>query len=109
MHYSKTKNLVHPQVVVLNLLLVLSLLFTQWLGISHAIFHASQSSVVSIANVEPVVGDTFDHQKSSSFCSLFDAAAGDLSACQCREGRFEQLAYHACGHLHTLGAAGLWQ
>ncbi len=75
MHSSKTKNLVHPQVVVLNLLLVLSLLFTQWLGISHAIFHASQNSVVSIANVEPVVGDTFDHQKSSSFCSLFDAAA----------------------------------
>ena len=75
MHYLKTKNLVHIRVVVLNLLLVLSLLFTQWLGISHAIFHASQNSVVSIANVEPVVSDTFDHQKSSSFCSLFDAAA----------------------------------
>ena len=75
MHYLKTKNLVHTRVVVLNLLLVLSLLFTQWLGISHAIFHASQNSVVSIANVEPVVGDIFDHQKSSSFCSLFDAAA----------------------------------
>ena len=75
MHSSKTKNLVHTRVVVLNLLLVLSLLFTQSLGISHAIFHASQNSVVSIANVEPVVGDTFDHQKSSSFCSLFDAAA----------------------------------
>jgi hypothetical protein len=75
MHSSKTKNLVHPRVVVLNLLLVLSLLFAQWLGISHSIFHASQNSVVSIANVEPVGGDTFDHQKSSSFCSLFDAAA----------------------------------
>ena len=75
MHYLKTKNLVHTRVVVLNLLLVLSLLFTQWLGISHAIFHASQNSVVSIANVEPVVGDIFDHQKSSSFCSLFDTAA----------------------------------
>ena len=75
MHSLKTKNLVHTRVVVLNLLLVLSLLFTQWLGISHAIFHASQNSVVSIANIEPVVGDTFDHQKSSSFCSLFDAAA----------------------------------
>ena len=75
MHSLKTKNLVHTRVVVLNLLLVLSLLFTQWLGISHAIFHASQNSVVSIANFEPVVGDTFDHQKSSSFCSLFDAAA----------------------------------
>ena len=75
MHSLKTKNLVHTRVVVLNLLLVLSLLFTQWLGISHAIFHASQNSVVSVANVAPVVGDTFDHQKSSSFCSLFDAAA----------------------------------
>lgn len=75
MHSLKTKNLVHTRVVVLNLLLVLSLLFTQWLGISHAIFHASQNSVVSIANVEPVVSDTFDHQKSSTFCSLFDAAA----------------------------------
>ena len=75
MHSLKTKNLVHTRVVVLNLLLVLSLLFTQWLGISHAIFHASQNSVVSIANVEPVFGDIFDHQKSSSFCSLFDAAA----------------------------------
>ena len=75
MHSLKTKNLVHTRVVVLNLLLVLSLLFTQWLGISHAVFHASQNSVVSIANIEPVVGDTFDHQKSSNFCSLFDAAA----------------------------------
>lgn len=75
MLFSKTKNLVHTRVVVLNLILVLSLLFTQWLGISHAIFHASQNTVVSIANVDPVVDDTFDHQKSSSFCSLFDAAA----------------------------------
>jgi hypothetical protein len=75
MHSLKTKNLVHTRFVVLNLLLVLSLLFTQWQGISHAIFHASQNSVVSVANLEPVVSDTFDHQKSSSFCSLFDAAA----------------------------------
>lgn len=75
MLFSKTKNLVHPRVVVLNLLLVLSLLFVQWLGISHSIFHASQNVAASVANVEPVVGDTFDHQKSSSFCSLFDAAS----------------------------------
>lgn len=75
MFFSKTKNLVRPQVAVLNLLLVLSLLFAQWLGASHAIAHASQNVVISVTNAEPAVGDTFDHQKSSSFCSLFDAAA----------------------------------
>ena len=53
MHYSKTKNLVHPQVVVLNLLLVLSLLFTQWLGISHAIFMLTkvQSLALQMSNL----------------------------------------------------------
>lgn len=57
----------------LALTLVLSLLFTQWLGLAHAVAHGSGAP-----EYRPLVLKTaglFDHQKSSAACAALDAAA----------------------------------
>ncbi len=57
----------------LALTLVLSLLFTQWLGLAHAVAHGS-----GMPEYRPLVLKTaglFDHQKSSGTCAALDDAA----------------------------------
>ncbi len=57
----------------LVLTLVLSLLFTQWLGFGHAIAHGNGLPELGLAKVK--TGGFPFHQKSSAHCAAFDAAA----------------------------------
>lgn len=59
----------------LALLLVFSLLFTQWLGFGHAVAHGNGlpelvQATTKVANI----GSLPEHQKSSSTCVALDAA-----------------------------------
>ncbi len=56
----------------LALMLVLSLLFTQWLGFGHAIAHGN--SLPDFSQPAAKVGSLQDHQKSSGICAALDAA-----------------------------------
>ncbi len=56
----------------LVLMLVLSLLFTQWLGFGHAIAHGS--SLPELGSTKVKTGSFPFHQKSSAHCAAFDAA-----------------------------------
>jgi hypothetical protein len=62
----------HHRAALLSLVLMLSLLLTQWLGYAHAIAHAdSRNEAIS---VEIAKAAAPDHQKTASACAAFDAA-----------------------------------
>ena len=62
----------HLPATLLSVVLMLSLLFTQWLGYGHAIAHAdSLNETISAASAKV---DSADHQKTASACAAFDAA-----------------------------------
>ena len=57
---------------LLGVLLILSLLFTQWLGYAHAVSHGVASPEMTKA-VQSAGGPS-DHAKSASACAALDAA-----------------------------------
>ncbi len=56
---------------LIGVLLVFSLLLSQWVGLSHAIAHSGVggTQAASVAGWEPI-----EHSKSASHCAAFDAA-----------------------------------
>jgi hypothetical protein len=67
-----TRRKMHRPAAFLSMVLMLSLLLTQWLGYAHAIAHAdsrNEATAVGIAKAGVV-----DHQKAASACAAFDAA-----------------------------------
>ena len=55
--------------------LVLSLLFTQWLGYAHAVGHAgARTEALSSQGPSGLQSLSFDHQKAGSTCASLDAA-----------------------------------
>ncbi len=63
------------QAACLRLMLVVCLLFAQWLGTAHAISHASlNNNGVTIEQVESAAAGGWDHQPSARSCVLLDAA-----------------------------------
>ncbi len=65
---------------LMGMLLVLSLLLTQWLGYAHAIAHAGGAPEFKKA---ALAGSALEHAKSASACAAFDAAtlgAGTLNS-----------------------------
>lgn len=62
------------QAAALSLILVLCLLFAQWLGLSHALSHVAINNNVSVEQAEPVSAGGFDHQPSARSCVLLDVA-----------------------------------
>ncbi len=63
----------HHHAALLSLALILSLLFTQWLGYAHLIAHAD--GVNEATRIESAKSGIPDHQKTASACAAFDAAA----------------------------------
>jgi hypothetical protein len=62
---------------LLSALLIVSLLFVQWSGLTHAVAHAGNTAIVSADAAEssmPAGSGGFDHQKSASSCAALDAA-----------------------------------
>lgn len=61
----------HPQRAFTAVLLVLSLLLAQWLGLTHAIAHSGVASaqIASTPGWEPI-----EHTQSATHCATFDAA-----------------------------------
>ncbi len=59
----------HPWLAIM---VVLSLLFTQWLGFGHAIAHGN--GLPEFSQSKAKVGALPEHQKSSSTCAALDAA-----------------------------------
>jgi len=55
-------------------LLILSLLFAQWLGLAHAIGHAGVAVELSSEQQTPTVHGGFDHQKSATACAALEGA-----------------------------------
>ena len=76
--YPQTRiaNLNRSQAAWLSLILALSLLFVQWLGLAHAVSHANLNAGTAVQQTEFSFssGSLFDHQKSASICALLDAA-----------------------------------
>ena len=62
----------HRPAAFLNMVLMLSLLLTQWLGYAHAIAHADSWN--EAARIEITKAGGVDHQKAASACAAFDAA-----------------------------------
>ena len=62
----------HLSVTLMSVVLMLSLLFAQWLGYGHAIAHAD--GLNEATRVESAKAGTADHQKTASACAAFDAA-----------------------------------
>ncbi len=54
------------------MVLMLSLLLTQWLGYAHAIAHAEGRN--EAVRIEIAKAGAVDHQKAASACAAFDAA-----------------------------------
>lgn len=71
---ARITNLNRSQAARLSLILALSLLFAQWLGLTHAVTHANFNSGIAVEQTEFSFVSGFDHQKSASICSLLDAA-----------------------------------
>ena len=63
----------HRHAALLSLALMLSLLFTQWLGYAHLIAHAD--GVNEATRIENAKSSITDHQKTANACAAFDAAA----------------------------------
>lgn len=61
----------------LGLLLVLSLLFTQWLGYAHALAHVGGPVDVATSTESQSADGLFEHAKSAGACAAFDAATLD--------------------------------
>ena len=76
--YPQTRiaNLNRSQAAWLSLILALSLLFVQWLGLAHAVSHANLNAGTAAQQTELSFSSTsvFEHQKSASICALLDAA-----------------------------------
>jgi hypothetical protein len=62
----------HRPAAFLSMVLMLSLLLTQWLGYAHAIAHAHSQN--DATTVEISKAGVADHQKAASACAAFDAA-----------------------------------
>ena len=64
----------HPQRAFTAVLLVLSLLLAQWLGLTHAIAHSGVASaqITSTPDWEPI-----EHTQSATHCAALDAATHD--------------------------------
>lgn len=62
----------HRPAALLSLALMLSLLFTQWLGYAHLIAHLD--GVNESIRIERTKAGVPDHQKTASACVAFDAA-----------------------------------
>jgi hypothetical protein len=62
----------HLPASLLSVVLMLSLLLTQWVGYGHAIAHADGlNETISVVNAN---AGTADHPKTTSACAAFDAA-----------------------------------
>jgi hypothetical protein len=62
----------HLPASLLSVVLMLSLLLTQWLGYGHAIAHAD--SLNEATRVESTQAGAADHPQTASACAAFDAA-----------------------------------
>ena len=62
----------HRPAAFLSMVLMLSLLLTQWLGYAHAIAHADGRN--EAIRIESAKAGLIDHQKAASACAAFDAA-----------------------------------
>lgn len=62
----------HHRAALLSLALMLSLLFTQWLGYAHLIAHADGANEAT--RIESAKSGIPDHQKTASACAAYDAA-----------------------------------
>jgi len=62
----------HLSATLVSVVLMLSLLFAQWLGYGHAIAHAD--GLNEATRVESAKAGAADHQKTASTCAAFDAA-----------------------------------
>jgi hypothetical protein len=62
----------HRPAAFLSMVLMLSLLLTQWLGYAHAVAHAHTRN--DATTVEISKAGVADHQKAASACAAFDAA-----------------------------------
>lgn len=72
MSFNATLRKPHRHAALLSLALMLSLLFTQWLGYAHLIAHAD--GVNEASRIENAKSGIPDHQKTASACAAFDAA-----------------------------------
>jgi len=61
----------NPQRALTVALLVLSMLLSQWVGLTHAIAH---SGIVSAQTATSSTGEPLEHTKSASHCAAVDAA-----------------------------------
>jgi len=62
----------HRPAAFMSMVLMLSLLLTQWLGYAHAIAHADSRNEAT--RIEIAKAGAADHQKAASACAAFDAA-----------------------------------